>query len=173
MCMLLSDIYYKKKISEMLIGKYLPFKLNRHMAIIPEGFSPKGRKIFIRPKEVDLLALLGAGMIDYCIEYLSVANQHHLRYLPLPPEINLGHLRFASYYKKVKVRLGNGKLIKGKPIIYGIAILKNSQHPKEARLFEQFVIGPQGAKILRESFQTPIYPVKLIRASEWGSRTGR
>ena len=59
-----------------------------------------------------------------------------------------------------------GKLIKGRPIVYGIAVLKNSVHHKEAKLFERFVTGKKGADILKNSYQTPIYPPKLIKADE-------
>ena len=170
MCALLASYYYKKPIAKMLFEKYLPFKVIKKddlIAIeIPNSFAPKGKKIFIRPKSVQLLGFLESGEIDYAVEYLSVARQHNLRFLRLPPNINLGHLRLGAYYSKVAVVLGNGKLIKGKPIVYGIAELKTSLHPKEAKLFEKFVTGKDGADILRQFYQIPIYPAEVIRANE-------
>ena len=44
---------------------------------------------YIRPKEVDLVALTETGVIDYMFQYKSVAIQHGFRYLELPDEINL------------------------------------------------------------------------------------
>jgi len=55
-------------------------------------------KEHIRPKEVDLLALLEAGELDYIFLYRSVAEQHHLKYLVLPDEINLKKGEHESYY---------------------------------------------------------------------------
>ena len=44
---------------------------------------------FIRPKEVDLVALIEANAADYMFQYKSVAIQHNLKYIELPDEINL------------------------------------------------------------------------------------
>jgi len=166
MCILLSELYYKAPIFKMLFETYLPFRLVKKgafiVAEIPPSFSLTGRKLFIRPKAVELVGLLESGAIDYAIEYLSVAKQHHLCFLRLSPEINLGSLKFKDYYLKVAVVLGK-KEIHAKPIVYGIAYLKTSSHPKEAKLFEEFVTGKLGAKILKESYQPPIYPAKVIK----------
>ena len=45
----------------------------------------------VKPKSVELLALLEAGQLDYAFEYKSVAVQHNLNYLELPDYINLGN----------------------------------------------------------------------------------
>lgn len=168
MCMLLSGLYYKRAIPKMLFKDYLPFDIKEDglVAEIPKSFSPSGRKIFIRPKEVDLLGLLESGAIDYAVEYLSVARQHHLRFLSLPPQVNLGSLKFKKYYSRVAVVFENGRCTTGRPIAYGIAALKNSSHPKEAKLFEEFVTGEKGAEILKQCYQTPIYPAEVIKANE-------
>ncbi len=170
MCMLLAERYYKRPVAELLLSRDLPFRFiskdNLDIIEVPASFSPKGRKVFIRPKAVELLGLLESGEIDYAIEYLSVAKQHHLKLLRFPPEIDLGHLRFRPYYSKVAVVLGDGRMIKGMPIVYGMASLKNSSHPKEARLFESFVTGKAGADILRRFHQIPIYPAEVVKANE-------
>ena len=46
-------------------------------------------KEYIRPKEVDLVALLESNSIDYMFQYKSVAIQHRLKYIELPKDINL------------------------------------------------------------------------------------
>ncbi len=170
MCMLLSEEYYKRPIAKMLLEGYLPFEFIKKddllIAKIPKSFTPKGKKIFIRPRSVELLGLLESAGIDYAVEYLSVAKQHHLRFLRLPCEVNLGHLRYKDYYSKVAVILGNGKMIRGKPIVYGIAALKTLLHHKEAKLFEKFVTGEPGANILKEFHQIPIYPPEVIKTNE-------
>ncbi len=166
MCILLAEAYYKKPLAERLLSKYLPFEFHKEgshlIAIVPESFVPRGRKIFIRPKSVELLGLLESRTIDYAIEYLSVALQHGLKYVKLPPEINLSRVEYATYYSQAMVKLGTGKVVSGKPIVYGIAALKTATHPKEAKLFEDFVTSKEGAQILKTFSQTPIYPAKLI-----------
>ncbi len=49
-----------------------------------------------------LLGLLESGAIDYCFEYKSVAKQHGLMYINLPPDINLGNIHYIKFYKKQK-----------------------------------------------------------------------
>ncbi len=46
---------------------------------------------YIRPKEVDLVALVEANAVDYMFQYKSVAIQHNLKYIALPDFINLGN----------------------------------------------------------------------------------
>jgi molybdate/tungstate transport system substrate-binding protein len=46
-------------------------------------------KDYLRPKEVDLVALLESNVIDYMFQYKSVAIQHGFKYIELPSEINL------------------------------------------------------------------------------------
>ncbi len=168
MMIALAELYYQKPLLELLTS-HLPLSVSRKdqgvLIEVPEDLKPRGRKIFIRPKSVELLGLLESGAIDYAVEYLSVARQHGLRYLRLPPAINLGYLKEADFYQRVQIRLAGGKLVQGGPIIYGMASLKTALHPREARLFESFVIGTEGKKILEESFQIPIHPAQELRAS--------
>lgn len=165
--LVLSEIYYKKPIIDTLIKPYLPFKFIKNRkkitVIVPEIFSPKGKKIFIRPKEVDLLGLLEGGAIDYLIIYRSVALQHNLKFIKLPDKVNLGSEKYADVYKKVTVVLGTGKKVKGKPIVYGITALKTAPHPKEAKLFEDFVTSKEGTELIKKAYQIPVYPAIEIK----------
>ena len=90
--------------------------------------------------------------------------QHGLKYIELPDAINLSSIEKKDFYAKCKIKLANGKVIKGKPIVYGIAALKDAPHPKEAKLWEDFVTSEEGKKILEDCYQTPIYPTKVIKA---------
>ncbi len=137
---------------------------DNYRIVVPENFRTRGRNLFVRPKAVALLGLLESGAIDYAVEYKSVALQHGLKYVELPKEINLSDLRYKNYYSKVEVRLSNGKVVKGKPIAYGTTTVKNAPHPEAAKLWEAFVTSEKGAKILRECYQNPIYPPKVIGA---------
>ena len=134
----LSDIYYDKNIYESL-------------------FINSSRRI-IRPKSVELLALLESGELDYAFEYKSVAVQHNLSYIELPPEINLGYWDKAEYYSQVNITLSDGTLIIGKPILYGVTIPKKAPHPDIAVRFLQLLLSKTGQQVFESLGQPPIYP---------------
>lgn len=119
---------------------------------------------FIRPKEVDLLALLETNTIDYTFLYRSVAEQHHLKYLILPDSINLKNKALADWYATSSVSI-NGKKPgekvnqKGEPMIYSITVLKNAPSKKLAERFVAFLIDPEkGKKILTQNGQPCLSP---------------
>lgn len=167
MMLVLASQYYKKPIYKELLQKNTNLKIVKmgkgYEVIVPERLKLKGHNLFVRPKAVSLLGLLESGAIDYAVEYKSVALQHGLKYLELPKEINLSDVKLKDHYSQVKVLLGNGKLIKGKPIAYGITVVKNAPHLKWAKMWEDFVTSKEGVKILKESYQNPLYPPKVIK----------
>ncbi|AEH06902.1 tungstate ABC transporter substrate-binding protein WtpA [Methanothermococcus okinawensis] len=141
----LAEMYYNNpNIYDDLVLKNSNFKVKEengtYNIIIPKEPNVNTDKIFLRSKETDLLGPLEAGAFDYLIIYKSVANQHHLKYVELPKEINLGHYKYADNYKKVKVITGDGKIKTGKPIVYGITVPKNAKHPKEAIEFVKTIL---------------------------------
>lgn len=119
---------------------------------------------FIRPKEVDLIALLETGAIDYIFLYKSVAVQHSLRYLSLPLEVNLSSPSYESIYSKVDVEVmgktpnSTVKMI-GEPMVYGLTIPKGSKNPDLAIEFAKFFLSQNGGlAILKQMGQTPVVP---------------
>ncbi len=119
---------------------------------------------FIRPKEVDLLALLESNSIDYIFIYKSVAIQHGLKYLSLPQEINLSNIMMEPLYKTISVEV-KGKTpdsfitMTGEPMVYGITIPKNAPNRILAMEFVQFFLSDQGGQlIMKEMGQTAIVP---------------
>jgi len=117
----------------------------------------------IRPKEVDLIALLESGDLDYAFEYLSIARQHKLNFVELPAEIDLSSQEFRDYYSKAKVEIAGKKpgetITKtGKPIVYGITIPKNAPHPELAILWVSFLLDSDGMAIMKANGQPPIIP---------------
>ncbi len=117
----------------------------------------------IRPKEVDLIALLESGDLDYAFEYSSVAAQHNLNYVVLPPEINLSDEDFKDFYATAQVDIsGNepgSKITKtGKPIVYGITIPKDAPHPELAIAWVDFLLSSNGMAIMETNGQPPITP---------------
>lgn len=114
---------------------------------------------FIRPKEVDLLALLETQTIDYIFLYRSVAIQHNLKYISLPDEINLKSIKFADNYAKVNVEI-KGKnpyekqVVVGEPMVYGISVLKKSTNKQIADLFLYFLLNKsKGLNIMEKNGQ--------------------
>jgi len=117
----------------------------------------------IRPKEVDLIALLESGDLDYAFNYLSVARQHKLNFVELPAEIDLSSQEFGDYYSKAKVEIAGKKpgetITKtGKPIVYGVTIPKNAPHPELAVAWIDFLLSSDGMAILEANGQPPIIP---------------
>jgi molybdate/tungstate transport system substrate-binding protein len=121
-------------------------------------------KIYIRPKEVELLALLETGQLDYIFIYRSVAEQHHLKYLILPDEINLKSHVFADFYKTASVQLSGkepGTFVTrtGAPIIYGVTIPSNAPNRDEALAFMAYLLDTEkGGAILETNGQTSVIP---------------
>jgi len=117
----------------------------------------------MRPKSVDLIALLESGDLDYAFEYSSVAAQHNLNYVVLPPEINLSSEEFRNYYSKAKIEIAGKKpgetvTKTGKPIVYGITIPKNAPHPELAAAWIDFLLSSDGMTIMEANGQPPIIP---------------
>ena len=115
----------------------------------------------VKPKSVELLALLEAGQLDYAFEYKSVAIQHGLKYVELPDEVNLSNWTLRDYYAQVNVTISNGDemvVIRGSPILYGVTIPSNAEHVDDAISFIEFMLGEKGRSIISKCGQNPIYP---------------
>ncbi len=120
--------------------------------------------IMQRPKETDFISLLEVGQVDYIFLYKSVAVQHNLKYVELPPQINLSSMKYSNYYKQASVKISGNKpgttITKyGAPILYGLTIPKNSPNPELAIKFVEFVLNKsQGEKIMAKNGQDSVVP---------------
>ncbi len=117
----------------------------------------------IRPKEVDLLALLESGELDYIFIYRSVAEQHNGKSVLLPDEINLKSPEMNHLYQEVSVELSGkkpGETIsrKGAPMVYGITVPKTAAHPELGVKFVSFVLSDKGKEVMAKSGQPEIIP---------------
>jgi molybdate/tungstate transport system substrate-binding protein len=117
----------------------------------------------IRPKEVDLLALLEAGELDYIFIYRSVAEQHKKPFLVLPDEINLKSPTLADFYKEAAVKISGKKPgewieMRGAAMLYGITLPKNASNPAWGEKFIAFVLGKEGQDIMKKNGQPEIIP---------------
>jgi molybdate/tungstate transport system substrate-binding protein len=117
----------------------------------------------VRPKSVELIALLESGDMDYAFEYRSVAVQHGMKFVELPDEINLSMVEHADFYSQATVDIagsepGTTMAMVGKPIVYGVTIPRNAPSPDLAVEFVKFLLGPEGQAIMEEQGQPPIVP---------------
>jgi molybdate/tungstate transport system substrate-binding protein len=121
---------------------------------------------YIRPKEVDLLALLESNSIDYLFLYKSVAIQHRLKYVVLPDEINLKNPAFAQEYGAASTEIngkepGKKEVIKGEPMIYGVTMLRDAPNKAAALAFLQFLLAKdKGMAIMEKNGQPTVIPQK-------------
>ena len=110
----------------------------------------------VRPKSSDLVALLQAGALDYAFAYESVARSAGLRWLALPPSIDLGDETRAPEYARVAVRVpgassGDSITVRGAPIRYALAVPRRAPHPEEGERLRDFLLSPTGRRLLAKS----------------------
>ncbi len=121
----------------------------------------------IRPKAVELIAMLENGGMDYAWEYRSVAVQHRLKFLTLPEKINLSSYALDPFYQQAKVEVSGKKpgekmTLSGKSITYGLTLLDKAPNRHSAILFINYMLDPEGGmKILAEMGQPPIIPARV------------
>lgn len=148
---------YRTVISLKLAGKYLS------QSDLADEILEKDQR-FIRPKEVDLVALLQSNAIDYVFIYQSVALQHQLPYLNLPDSVDLGNPLLADWYASASTKIDGNKpgettIQKGEPMVYGLTIPKNSPNPQMALEFVKFILSPDGGmKIMEKNGQPSLIP---------------
>lgn len=124
------------------------------------------KKVIVRPKETDLLGLLEAGQYDYLYIYKSVADQHKLKYVSLPEEINLKSAKFEEFYKSVSFNIDGkkpGEVVKqvGAPMVYGLSVFENATSPANkagAVAFVNFVLSPEGQALMKKNGQDALNP---------------
>lgn len=130
----------------------------------------------IRPKSVELIALLETGVLDYAFEYESVAMQHQamdsrFKYVKLPEAINLSSLEYTDEYAKATIELSGAEpgttiTTKGEPIVYSLTMPFSGENRENAIAFLQFLFDPeQGLRILEESGQ-PIHEVQAVKGKK-------
>jgi molybdate/tungstate transport system substrate-binding protein len=120
-------------------------------------------KEFIRPKEVDLVALIETNAIDYMFQYKSVAIQHGLKYIELPDEINLSDPAKNELYNSVSLDVTGSKpgtkmKVTGDYINYSMTVLNNAPQKSEAIDFMCYILSEEGLNVLRKNGQNPIIP---------------
>lgn len=113
------------------------------------------RPEYVRPSEAQLLALVQSGELDYVWSYRSLAQTAGLRWVTLPPEVDLGDPARAASYARASIRLPGPTLgsrdsleFRGEPIVYALTIPVGAPHPAAARAFVRFLFSAAGREIL-------------------------
>jgi molybdate/tungstate transport system substrate-binding protein len=125
----------------------------------------------MRPKSVELIALLESGDLDYAFEYTSVAAQHSLKYVKLPTEINLSDENMKDFYAQAQVEIAGSEpgqkiIMQGGAIVYGVTIPKNFPRLELAIAWVDFLLGPDGVAIMEANGQPAIVPAITNDASK-------
>jgi len=130
---------------------------------LTEKISAKDKE-YIRPKEVDLVALLESNVIDYMFQYKSVAIQHGFKYIELAKEINLSDPSKNDIYSSVSTDVAGCKpgikmKVTGDFINYSITILDKAPQKEEAINFMEFLLSSEGMNIFKKNGQEPLVPL--------------
>jgi len=117
--------------------------------------------------EAELLGLLESRSIDYAFLFRSTAEDHHVKILALPPEINLSRQDQAARYQsaQVEIRMKQGQggtRIAGAPVTYGLTIPSHAAHPDAAARFAAFLLGDSGRRLLARRGFHPIAPAQCV-----------
>ncbi len=119
---------------------------------------------FIRPKEVDLVALVESDAADYMFQYKSVAIQHGLKYIELPDDVNLSDPAREQFYRSVSYDVAGKKpgskiRMTGDYISYSLSVPESAPHKAAAYGFICFALSREGLEIFSRNGQKPINPL--------------
>ena len=147
---------YRTVLTMMLAEDYLK------MPGLARQLTSKNRD-YIRPKEVDLVALIESNAIDYMFQYKSVAIQHNMHYIELPDEINLSDPKYEEIYNRVSLDIRGNKpdekiKVKGEYINYSMTIPFQAPNKDGAIDFMCYVLSEEGTAVFRKNGQDPIIP---------------
>jgi molybdate/tungstate transport system substrate-binding protein len=111
----------------------------------------------IRPKEIELVALLESGDLDYAWFYESMARASSTRFVQLPPALDLGDTGEAERYGTAIVRVVGATaqdtvIMRGAPIRYAFGVPRAAAHPGLGAQFAAFLLSPAGRAALEGEF---------------------
>jgi molybdate/tungstate transport system substrate-binding protein len=111
----------------------------------------------MRPKEIELVALLEARELDYAWFYESMARATDLPYVRLPDAIDLGTTSDSASYSHAVVRVlgrqpGDTITLRGAPIRYAFSVPSRAPHPALGRRFAAYLLSPAGRRALASEY---------------------
>jgi molybdate/tungstate transport system substrate-binding protein len=125
----------------------------------------EGEGDVMRPKSVDLIALLESGDLDYAFEYTSVAAEQKLNYVKLPPQINLADETYSDFYNTAVVEIAGtepGTTIeqRGTAIVYGVTIPTGSTEYDLGVAWIDYLLSDEGIAIMEAYGQPAVVPAQ-------------
>jgi molybdate/tungstate transport system substrate-binding protein len=111
----------------------------------------------MRPKEIELVALLESGDLDYAWFYESMARASGVRHVRLPDAIDLSNADLRETYAQVSVRIIGASVrdtvtMLGAPIRYAFSIPVKAAHGTLAERFATFLLSEDGRRALQGQF---------------------
>lgn len=111
----------------------------------------------MRPKEIELVALLESGDLDYAWFYESMARASGMRYVRLPAALDLGSADLAAEYARAAARVvgksaSDTVTMRGAPIRYAFSIPLGAPHPALAERFAVFLLSGSGRAALGSEY---------------------
>jgi molybdate/tungstate transport system substrate-binding protein len=162
---------------DMMMGRFTsPVTVTRNargvdVIEVPEILeTQRGGNVVLRGASIQLVALLESGDLDCAFEYESVARQHGLQYVRLPPSIDLGEASRRADYRRAEVKLDFQRFASVKPVFrgdvirYAFTIPANAPDAELAAEFAAFLLGEDGRRILEEDWQPVLTPPTLDKA---------
>ena len=147
----LADLYYNEKINNKTIYEALKEKC-------PEDY--------VRPDVSELIPTLESMSLDYLFLYQSTAEQHNLKFIQLPEEIDLGNEKLEELYKKATIEITDQKGVNhvtfGKSIVFAFTILNDAPNKNAAIDFAKLLLGEKGRAIMKKNFQPQVVPAIAI-----------
>ena len=101
----------------------------------------------MRRAEADLSALVESGELDYIWTYRNLARAHGLRWIELPPEVNLESPDLAAWYDSASVRVETSRgtlVVRGAPILFGLTIPRRAPSPALGNAFVLALLSKAG-----------------------------
>jgi molybdate/tungstate transport system substrate-binding protein len=139
-----------------------------HAARFPDLFEKlveKSSAKYQRPDALGVMALVETRSVDYAFLYRCHAVDHHLPYIRLADQENLGLPSLAATYAQASVDVPDfkGKVVpmQGHPIFFGLTISRRSRKQEIAERFVRFVLSFPGQEILRRSDIVPLVPAQV------------
>ena len=115
----------------------------------------------MRPKEIELVALLESGDLDYAWFYESMARASGVRHVRLPDAIDLSSADLRATYAQASVRVVGASArdtvtMLGAPIRYAFSIPVKAAHGALAERFSAFLLSEGGKRALEGQFLTTL-----------------
>ncbi len=134
-----------------------------------ETLRNKVTRRFIRPDAAEVLPLLGTDA-DYIFIYRSMAKDHNLKHLLLPPELNLSSFDHRDFYSKASVTIAAAPdqplTIRGQPILYSATIVRDAPNQAGALAFMKMLLGAEGNAVLKRHGYAPLSPPQYYGPTE-------